>query len=124
MRPRSAACAGIANASAKRAAGPNLRACLDMGVPRNVCSDGGDTTLWCVRFGCRKATVDGESGRYAVTAQDTAVDKKHLSERDICTKFITPALQRVGWDVASARGGQLHKGPHHRARQAGHPGKA
>jgi type I restriction enzyme R subunit len=27
------------------------------------------------------------------------VDKKALSERDICTKFITPALQRAGWDV-------------------------
>ena len=22
----------------------------------------------------------------------------HLSERDICTKFITPALRRAGWD--------------------------
>jgi type I restriction enzyme R subunit len=27
------------------------------------------------------------------------VDKKSLSERDICTKFITPALVRAGWDV-------------------------
>ena len=26
------------------------------------------------------------------------VDKKLLSERDICTKFITPALRQVGWD--------------------------
>lgn len=24
--------------------------------------------------------------------------KKSLSERDICTKFITPALQQAGWD--------------------------
>ena len=24
--------------------------------------------------------------------------KKGLSERDICTKFITPALRRAGWD--------------------------
>jgi len=28
-----------------------------------------------------------------------AVDKKSLSERDICTKFITPALSRSGWDL-------------------------
>jgi type I restriction enzyme R subunit len=28
------------------------------------------------------------------------MDKKGLSERDICTKFITPALERSGWDIA------------------------
>ena len=28
----------------------------------------------------------------------TAVDKRSLSERDICTKFITPALRQAGWD--------------------------
>ena len=27
--------------------------------------------------------------------------KKDLSERDICTKFITPAVTRAGWDVMS-----------------------
>src|SRR6266571_5796592 len=26
------------------------------------------------------------------------MDKRGLSERDICTKFITPALRRAGWD--------------------------
>ena len=26
-------------------------------------------------------------------------NKKNLSERDICTKFITPALQKAGWDL-------------------------
>src|SRR5256884_5673182 len=26
------------------------------------------------------------------------VDKRSLSERDICTKFITPALRQAGWD--------------------------
>ena len=26
------------------------------------------------------------------------MDKRSLSERDICTKFITPALRRAGWD--------------------------
>ncbi len=27
------------------------------------------------------------------------MDKKSLSERDICTKFITPALERAGWNI-------------------------
>lgn len=27
------------------------------------------------------------------------MDKKQLSERDICTKYITPALERAGWDI-------------------------
>ena len=26
------------------------------------------------------------------------MDKQALSERDICTKFITPALRQAGWD--------------------------
>lgn len=29
------------------------------------------------------------------------VDKKSLSERDICTKFITPAIVQSGWDLLS-----------------------
>ena len=29
------------------------------------------------------------------------MNKKALSERDICTKFITPALRRAGWDKVS-----------------------
>ncbi len=29
----------------------------------------------------------------------SAIDKKSLSERDICTKFITPALDKAGWNV-------------------------
>lgn len=29
------------------------------------------------------------------------MDKKQFSERDICTKYITPALQRAGWDIAT-----------------------
>lgn len=28
-----------------------------------------------------------------------AFDKRSLSERDICTKWITPALERAGWDI-------------------------
>jgi type I restriction enzyme R subunit len=27
------------------------------------------------------------------------MNKKQLSERDICTKYITPALELAGWDV-------------------------
>ncbi|MDR4652629.1 MAG: hypothetical protein MRJ52_09530 [Nitrosomonas sp.] len=26
-------------------------------------------------------------------------DKKDLSERDICTKFVMPALEQTGWDM-------------------------
>jgi hypothetical protein len=29
------------------------------------------------------------------------VNKKDLSERDICTKFITPAIKQAGWDLQS-----------------------
>jgi len=31
----------------------------------------------------------------------TAINKRELSERDICTKFITPALEASGWDIRS-----------------------
>ena len=27
------------------------------------------------------------------------MDKKKLSERDICSKFINPAIQKAGWDI-------------------------
>ena len=29
------------------------------------------------------------------------MDKRQLSERDICTKFITPAIEQAGWDIAT-----------------------
>ncbi|GMT40110.1 MAG: DEAD/DEAH box helicase [bacterium] len=29
------------------------------------------------------------------------MNKKQLSERDICTKFITPAIDKAGWDIKS-----------------------
>nr|MBP7901118.1 type I restriction enzyme HsdR N-terminal domain-containing protein [Gammaproteobacteria bacterium] len=29
------------------------------------------------------------------------MNKQQLSERDICSKFITPALQKAGWDLQS-----------------------
>ncbi|MBN1166914.1 MAG: type I restriction enzyme HsdR N-terminal domain-containing protein [Methanospirillaceae archaeon] len=28
----------------------------------------------------------------------TGIDKKTLSERDICTKYITPAIEQAGWN--------------------------
>jgi type I restriction enzyme R subunit len=31
----------------------------------------------------------------------TILPKKQFSERDICTKYITPALERTGWDIAT-----------------------
>ncbi len=32
---------------------------------------------------------------------DPGMDKRDLNERDICTKFITPALRQAGWDEVS-----------------------
>ena len=32
---------------------------------------------------------------------------KNLSERDICTKLITPALVKAGWDVQSQIRGEV-----------------
>jgi len=29
---------------------------------------------------------------------DRTMNKRDLSERDICTKFITPALSHAGWE--------------------------
>jgi type I restriction enzyme, S subunit len=29
------------------------------------------------------------------------MNKKQLTERDICTKYIAPALERAGWDIAT-----------------------
>lgn len=36
-----------------------------------------------------------------ITNTATGMNKKDLSERDICTKFITPAFEKAGWDVHS-----------------------
>src|SRR5580704_15174214 len=36
--------------------------------------------------------------RRADSGWETCMDKKQLSERDICTKFITPAVKQAGWD--------------------------
>ena len=39
-----------------------------------------------------------ELGLQGAAAGANGLDKKLLSERDICTKFITPAVKRAGWD--------------------------
>jgi len=39
------------------------------------------------------------------------IDKKMLSERDICTKFITPAIERAGWDIQTPVHEHAHSGP-------------
>ena len=49
------------------------------------------------------ATARRRSGRSAHEPIKTgervsAMDKRTLTERDICTKFILPALKRAGWD--------------------------
>jgi type I restriction enzyme R subunit len=47
------------------------------------------------------------------------MDKCQLSERDICTKFITPAIQQAGWQQHQFREEvSLHRWPRHGARQA------
>ena len=30
---------------------------------------------------------------------NNVMNKKSLSERDICTKYITPAIKKAGWDT-------------------------
>ena len=44
--------------------------------------------------------VGGEKGHWPRWDESllTGIDKRILSERDICTKFITPALRHAGWD--------------------------
>lgn len=37
----------------------------------------------------------------ATMGKSSDMDKRQLSERDICTKFITPALEQAGWDIAT-----------------------
>jgi type I restriction enzyme R subunit len=39
--------------------------------------------------------------RQAAPVPEMPVNKKDLTERDICTKFITPAVEKAGWDLMS-----------------------
>ena len=36
------------------------------------------------------------------------MDKKSLTERDICTKYVVPAIQSAGWDIQSQLLEQYH----------------
>ncbi len=41
----------------------------------------------------------GEIRHYAfLEGRAQMIDKKSLSERDICPKFITPTVKMAGWD--------------------------
>jgi type I restriction enzyme R subunit len=56
-----------------------------------------------------------------VSAPGMGIDKKALSERDICSKYITPAIVRAGWDlerdireeVGFTDGRVIARGKHH-----------
>ena len=64
-------------------------------------------------------SVYQRSGRLAEPV--TEIDKRKLSERDICTKYITPAILRAGWDletdireeVSFTDGRVIARGRHH-----------
>ena len=52
---------------------------------------------------------------YDITSYSFHMDKSKLSERDICTKFITPAIEGAGWDrmtqyreEVNFTGGKIH----------------
>jgi type I restriction enzyme R subunit len=42
---------------------------------------------------------DGAETEVEAHSLGGGMDKKSLSERDICTKFIAPAIQQAGWDI-------------------------
>jgi type I site-specific restriction endonuclease len=57
---------------------------------------------------------------------ESSVNKKDLSERDICSKFIGPAVKRAGWDgmMQIREEVAFTKGAHHRPRKTGHAREA
>ena len=48
------------------------------------------------------------AGDSRTPAEPATMDKKSLSERDICTKFITPALRKAGWDEMTQIREEVH----------------
>jgi len=46
---------------------------------------------------CSVTEAAGGSNRGVQVSDE--IDKKALSERDVCTKYITPAITGVGWDL-------------------------
>jgi len=65
------------------------------------------TTLITQHINIFSSKETGQSATYIflpistilVNSLPIMLDKKQLTERDICTKFITPALQKAGWDI-------------------------
>jgi type I restriction enzyme R subunit len=59
-------------------------------------------SLSAVRFGRgmggESGLFSGKRGSYTAQMSRGSMTAGPLSERDICTKFITPALRRAGWD--------------------------
>ncbi len=46
--------------------------------------------------------------RFRTLLEPPSMNKKDLTERDICTKYITPALATAGWDVMTQVREQVH----------------
>lgn len=46
-----------------------------------------------------RVTLPAARIRFSAIASADAMNKKSLSERDICTKFIVPAITSAGWDI-------------------------
>lgn len=55
--------------------------------------------MWCKYLQVVSNNVDGLSFRAYNTRMDKRENKKHLTERDICTKYVIPALKKAGWDI-------------------------
>ena len=45
--------------------------------------------------------VPSRAFKETINAGAVSMDKKTFSERDICTKFITPAIEQAGWNIKS-----------------------
>jgi hypothetical protein len=48
--------------------------------------------------GCSRPLPDQSLHWCRASALEGGMNKKSLTERDICTKFITPAVKQAGWD--------------------------
>ena len=66
-----------------------------------LCLPGGSLRLWALlpEPWCKNATVMAIVLSYGTQPRiRVKVDERSLTERDICTKFIMPALKSAGWD--------------------------
>src|SRR6202023_1334185 len=68
----------------------------DLGWFAQACYGGGAVTAYSL---AADASDERTTRRNAAgEGRLNIMDKRGLSERDICTKFITPALREAGWD--------------------------